>query len=620
MGRNSGVAGSSQRRRWAVRVIVPILGVAFAVGVPLGAAWASNSIPVGTELPIPADAGPVPGVQANSVTCTSEGTCVAVGEYLDEIGLTHSMETELSSGEWSPLEVYAPTNAPDYTYSQLNGVACVSAGNCVAVGEYRISTVDDQGFYVLENSGTWGRGVELPLPSDASTDPAEASFDSVSCISSGETTGTCMLLGAYDTTSDTTNAVVDTLNFGTGDITGSPVEISPLAGQDSIELGSISCADVNDCVAVGSQGTEDSNEATYVLDTSDVWQSPVLVDNSAGSSSPEEYLSSVSCVSVGNCVAGGAYGDNNGNFFAETYTEASGLWDAPVTLGAPSNLGDPTLDSISCATSIQTCTATGGLSDNEGNLYAAAAQMTDGTWGQLAVDSIPSGGVPDSELLSVSCTAGTACTAVGYYNDDTGDTEGLAASWVPGLPPGPVTDLQVSATSHTSVQLSWVAPIDTGTGISHFEVLGNQIGHATSDIGPTDSTGGVLSSLSPGATYRFYVETVATDGQTSTPESALVTLAATAPGAPKIQHVTALAHALRTTWAAPTSTGGSAITGYTVTLHCGSAVHIGHFSGSMRSGTVSGLKAAQSCVVRVQAKNKAGTSPPSAYKKATPLK
>ena len=52
----------------------------------------------------------------------------------------------------------APNNAQDDTFSDLNSVSCVSVGNCVAVGDYRISTVQTESYYAVETSGLWARG------------------------------------------------------------------------------------------------------------------------------------------------------------------------------------------------------------------------------------------------------------------------------------------------------------------------------------------------------------------------------------------------------------------------------------------------------------------------------
>ena len=241
------------------------LVVVAAVVVPTGSAWAATPIPTGAILPLPLAAGPVPNAIAASVDCVTAGSCTGVGSYQDNIGITHAMAEDLRTGTWTASPILAPVDAPDYTFSDLNSVSCVSAGNCIGVGDYRVSTIKAEGFYAVETSGVWARGLVLPVPADAQSTPAQTAFDSASCVPGGNT---CKLLGEYVTNNipAAIHSVVDTYVFGTG-ITGPPVEFSQLSGQDGIELNSISCTTSSDCVAVGSQTHSFASEATYVTES-----------------------------------------------------------------------------------------------------------------------------------------------------------------------------------------------------------------------------------------------------------------------------------------------------------------------------------------------------------------
>ena len=61
---------------------------------------------------------------------------------------------------------------------------CASAGNCTAVGSYIDSLENGQGLLLTETSGTWGTGVEAPLPAGAARD--RASGGSLSCPAAGD--------------------------------------------------------------------------------------------------------------------------------------------------------------------------------------------------------------------------------------------------------------------------------------------------------------------------------------------------------------------------------------------------------------------------------------------------
>jgi hypothetical protein len=506
----------------------------------------------------------------------------------------------------------APSSAPDYTFSDLNSVSCVSVGNCVAIGDYRISTVQNEGYYAVETSGVWARGVQLPLPGDAQSTPAQTAFVSASCVLGGTT---CKLLGQYVTNNipPAIHSVVDTYVFGTG-ITGPPVEFAQLSGQDGIELNSISCTTSTNCVAVGSQTKSFSSEATYVADTAGTWGTPTVLTNPGGAAVPYEFLTSVSCPTSGNCVAAGLFGDSGAEVFAETYTETGGVWGTSVDIGQPSNLNFPYVDSISCVATVTTCTLVGSLSDGQSALHAVTAQMTAGHWGQLAPAGVPSGGISDDEFLGISCTTGIQCTAVGYYNLSTvtGGTEAMASTWSIGAPPGPISSLKKLSVTSTTASLTWSPATNPGTGIDHYEIYATQAGSGPVDKGPAAGTSQTVTKLTPGATYTFSVVTVAADGQTSTPVAIALALPATVPSAPKIVRVAGVHLGLSVTWQPPKSTGGAPISTYAISASCqGSAKHV-RAAGTARHVTIAGLRARATCAVQVAATNRAGTGLPSA--------
>jgi hypothetical protein len=79
----------------------------------------------------------------SDVTCTTATDCVAVGYYTDTTdgdSLQAMVETE-TGGTWTAnaSEITEPTDAPSSKSSQsavLSSVTCTSTGNCVAVGQY----------------------------------------------------------------------------------------------------------------------------------------------------------------------------------------------------------------------------------------------------------------------------------------------------------------------------------------------------------------------------------------------------------------------------------------------------------------------------------------------------
>jgi len=616
MARHTFAGGTRHARRWTALLAAGSAALILPVTLSAGIAGADSPVANLSELPLPLAAGPIPNVYANDVACPSAGNCTAVGQFQDTIGITHAQALNLSGSTWTTTQIAAPNDAPDYTVSDLNGVSCVSVGNCVAVGDYTVSTVKQESFYAVETSGVWARGQVMPLPGDARAAPAQTTFLSASCVPGGTT---CRMIGEYVTTAGAINSVVNTYTFGTG-LTGGSIELSPGPGLLDIGLDSISCVDNQNCVAVGSQLSSVAEVASYVELKAGVWQSPGVLTNPAGAVPASEFLSSVSCVGQGDCVAAGDWTDANSTAHAETYTISGWAWSGAVDVATASSYSNPAADDLSCST-ITTCTLVGAVSDHTGALRAATAQMTSGSWGQLATASVPLGAVPDNELLGVSCTtAGNQCTSVGYYNDSTGNkgTEGMAATWTPGAPPGAPSGLHAVSESPHSVQLAWSASGNPGAGFSHYELFAQAAGHNVLDKGPTLALSGVVSALIPGARYTFSVIAVAIDGQTSPAATLVVTVPPTTPTAPTIVRVAGIHHGIRVQWGAPRATGGAPITGYKVTASCGASTHTARFGGSTRIGNVTGLSPGRVCYIRVTATNRAGSGPASGPAAAYP--
>src|SRR5579872_4244756 len=95
------------RRSGCRRIVAFAVTISVGVFGPVTWAGATNSTAVPTELPNPADAGPLPTELASDVSCPSAVSCTAVGSYQDTVGITHAMTLDLASGSWSSAEMLA---------------------------------------------------------------------------------------------------------------------------------------------------------------------------------------------------------------------------------------------------------------------------------------------------------------------------------------------------------------------------------------------------------------------------------------------------------------------------------------------------------------------------------
>ena len=135
---------------------------------------------------------------------------------------------------------------------------------------------------------------------------------------------------------------------------------------------------------------------------------------------PSGYLPTLSCVSVGNCEAGGAYDDAGGAVHALILNESNGTWTTPTTLKAPAGAGSNpgmTVLGLSCS-SLGNCSAAGSYQDASTNVQAFVANEVSGTWLTAREISLPANSLTTGQnafLRSVTCSLPGDCSAVGSY-------------------------------------------------------------------------------------------------------------------------------------------------------------------------------------------------------------
>ncbi len=171
---------------------------------------------------------------------------------------------------------------------------------------------------------------------------------------------------------------------------------SDLAAPFQGYLDSVSCVDVNDCVGVGD---DSSNQSGFVsVYSSGSWGTY----QDLYSPSFDGDLNGVSCSDAMDCTAVGE--DSGGVNQPYFITESSGSWGTATDVSTPSGSGSFT--AISCPDSMD-CTAVG----QDGNDQPMYEVEYAGVWTPIAVDigAIGTGAGFDA----VSCPDSMDCTAVG---------------------------------------------------------------------------------------------------------------------------------------------------------------------------------------------------------------
>jgi hypothetical protein len=330
-------------------------------------AWTSVSMP----LPAGADTA-TPDDTLESVSCASSTVCAAVGSYARSAGHEDPLVIQRTSGSWSAVSLPLPADAVTATPSdELAAVACTSDGSCTAVGSYLDTSGGQEALMVTGSSGVWS-DVTAPLPGDAGTARSSDELDSVACT----TASSCVAAGSYDDAGGNQDALLDEEVSGTW--ANVPVALPGDASTAPTldVLNAAACSSIGNCVAVGVYESEDNyQEALVEVETAGAWAAAhAVLPSDANTVIPLDTLSSVSCPADGDCVAVGFYSSNESYVYPKALleVEVDGTWVAgSVLLPSDSSTLRPysQLSSISCI-SLLGCVAGGVYSDLSGDAQA----------------------------------------------------------------------------------------------------------------------------------------------------------------------------------------------------------------------------------------------------------
>jgi Domain of unknown function (DUF4082)/Fibronectin type III domain len=206
-------------------------------------------------------------------------------------------------------------------------------------------------------------------------------------------------------------------------------------------------------------------------------------------------------------------------------------------------------------------------------------------------------------------------------------TFGAANYWVdpvfmPVPVPGQVTNVTASGT-YGAATVSWSAPSTGGqpTTYTVTPYIGSTAQTPTTVTGSPPATSVTVNGLQGGTTYTFTVQASnpSGSGPVSSASNSVTPMAPTTPSAPtNVAALPASSQAL-VSWTAPSTTGGSAISAYTITPYIGSTAQtpVQVNNGAATSATVTGLNNGTTYTFTVSATNSLGTGPASSATAAT---
>ena len=343
-------------------------------------------------------------------SCVTADVCEAVGSFTNDVGVVAKFAEGWNGTSWRRQATPDPTGA---TTSELDGVSCVAADACEAVGSY-----DHGGREVSLAEGWNGTGWKQ----QASPDPVGASgvvLSGVSCAAAD----VCEAVGSYTNSSGVGVTLAEVWN-------GTAWKIQPTPDLANSGLSEVSCPAVDACEAVGGSYTASSGLAEGWNGA--VWSvqpTPDLPDAHGN-------LLGVSCAAAKACEAVGASserGDMIPDLLAEGWNGAEwSVQDFPEAEPASDN----ELPSVSCGAA-DACEAVGTSYpiDAPGGPVPFVDGWNGAKWSVQPTPAEPS--AAGTSLGGVSCVAADACEAVGssYIQPEPGNGGGgsvalvLAEGW-----------------------------------------------------------------------------------------------------------------------------------------------------------------------------------------------
>jgi ricin-type beta-trefoil lectin protein/Big-like domain-containing protein len=390
-------------------------GPAAAQELP-GGTW-GTAIPVSLTAAVPAGTQFVSG-SLTSVSCASPGNCAAIGTVSTDTSSTgtdtpYPVVLSETGGTWGPPETVAGITSTTPNQGAVTAdVSCAAPGDCAATWTYDDASGDGHAYLIDESGGTWGQAQPV-TPGTISN-----SLDSISCPAPGD----CTAVGGY--LDGSTGSGRPFAMDSSGGTWGAPQEVSGTDGLSSPSpvsagLTSVSCASAGNCVAGGvyrlSSATGAVDEQVFLAtETGGTWgQAQQVAGVAALDSGGWSNLRSVSCAGSGECAAIGVYkGATNGDY-GWAATESGGSWAPAQQLPAPAASSQTIIpNKVSCATGGYCVVAGEYPPASTGVSQAFTDTYSGGAW---TAQDVPGLTGLRGDALNVSCAAPGYCAASGYY-------------------------------------------------------------------------------------------------------------------------------------------------------------------------------------------------------------
>jgi hypothetical protein len=362
-----------------------------------------------------------------SDTCTSPSDCFAVGFYVNRARAKLGQSLRFNGEAWSRVSVPEPGGGAPSDYDYIDAVACPSRHDCWAVGYYgnhAKASVNE----ALQWKGRKWATVPTPQPAGAARQTDRNELHGVACITASD----CWAVGDY---TNTVGAYLNEALHWNGkrwEAVATPNPNGTARGEQNVTY-SVSCSSRSACMSLGygrNRAGAYVNEAMRWNGRR--WVAISIPQPGGRQSQSYGYLEGLACLSASDCWAAGGYRNAAGAYLNEALQWNGKTWTQVATPnpGGSHSGSDNELVALSC-TSPTNCWAVGYYYNNSMAQLNEALHWDGTTW-SLATTPQPGGTASNHNgngLNGISCASATDCWAVGYTFDPRGPARNQALLW-----------------------------------------------------------------------------------------------------------------------------------------------------------------------------------------------
>jgi hypothetical protein len=368
----------------------------------------------------------------SGVWCISSANCWAVGSYSNTATAALNQALHWNGRKWSKVPTPDPGGTSSGDSSALNGIACTSSRNCMAVGSFASAGHTSHNQALRWNGHRWAL---VATPGPGGTTTGSSVLFGVRCPSASD----CWAVGTANKGDQGVSPMLNQVLHWNGRRWTTVHVPNPggTAANASNQLAGASCTSAVNCWAVGttSSGVGPPVSLNEALHWNGRKWATVTVPEPAGTATADvNTLNGVFCSSSANCWAAGFYGNGTAgaSFQLNQVLHWNGRKWRKAAVPNPAGAGAGAVNSLLAVvcTSAANCWAVGGWGTFSGTVIVLneALHWNGHSWVLIPTPDPAGGGDGDLNFLNaVRCASAALCWAVGQQepNAPAGSNEAL---------------------------------------------------------------------------------------------------------------------------------------------------------------------------------------------------